>query len=60
MSTPGTAAQPFTLLRTKLHQPHMCPEWVRRLEKRLKQGLDRKLTLVSAPAGFGKSSLVAS
>jgi LuxR family maltose regulon positive regulatory protein len=62
MSTPGTAAQPFTLLRTKLHQPQIRPEWVRRprLEKRLKRGLDRKVTLVSAPAGFGKSSLVAS
>jgi len=62
MSTPGTAAQPFTLLRTKLHQPQVRPEWVRRLrlEKRLNQGLDRKVTLVSAPAGFGKSSLVAS
>ena len=62
MSTPGIAAQPFTLLRTKLHQPQVRSDWVRRprLEKRLDQGLDRKLTLVSAPAGFGKSSLVAS
>ena len=62
MSTPGIAPQPFTLLRTKLHTPQVRSDWVRRprLEKRLKQGLDRKLTLVSAPAGFGKSSLVAS
>jgi len=62
MSTPGIAAQPFTLLRTKLHIPQVRSDWVRRprLEKRLDQGLDRKLTLVSAPAGFGKSSLVAS
>jgi LuxR family maltose regulon positive regulatory protein len=62
VSTPGIAPQPFTLLRTKFHTPQVRSDWVRRphLEKRLKQGLDRKLTLVSAPAGFGKSSLVAS
>jgi LuxR family maltose regulon positive regulatory protein len=62
MSTPGIAPQPFTLLRTKFHTPQVRSDWVRRprLEKRLDQGLDRKLTLVSAPAGFGKSSLVAS
>jgi LuxR family maltose regulon positive regulatory protein len=62
MSRQGTTAQPFTLLRTKLHTPQVRSDWVRRprLEKRLKQGLDRRLTLVSAPAGFGKSSLVAS
>ena len=62
MSTPGTAPQPFTLLRTKLHLPQARSDWVHRprLEKRLEQGMDRKLTLVSAPAGFGKSSLVAS
>lgn len=62
MSTPGIAPQPFTLLRTKLYKPQVRSDWVRRprLEKRLKQGMDRKLTLVSALAGFGKSSLVAS
>jgi LuxR family maltose regulon positive regulatory protein len=62
MSRQGATAQPFILLRTKLHQPQVRSDWVRRprLEKWLKQGLDRKLTLVSAPAGFGKSSLVAS
>jgi LuxR family maltose regulon positive regulatory protein len=62
MSRQDTTAQPFTLLRTKLHTPQVRGDWVRRprLEKRLKQGMDRRLTLVSAPAGFGKSSLVAS
>ncbi|HSR32667.1 MAG TPA: LuxR C-terminal-related transcriptional regulator, partial [Anaerolineae bacterium] len=45
-----------------LHAPQVRSDWVRRprLEKRIDQGLGRKLTLVSAPAGFGKSSLVAS
>ena len=62
MSTPGTAAQPFTLLRTKLHTPQVRTDWVRRprLEEHLNQGLDRRVTLASAPAGFGKSSLVVS
>ena len=61
MSTPGTAAEPFTLLRTKLHKPQVRPDWVRRprLVERLNQGLDRKLTLVSAPAGYGKTTLLA-
>lgn len=27
--------------------------------KRLDQGLERKLTLISAPAGFGKTTLIA-
>ena len=30
-----------------------------RLDERLDEGLQRRLTLVSAPAGFGKSTLVA-
>jgi ATP/maltotriose-dependent transcriptional regulator MalT len=62
MSRQDTTAQPFNLLRTKFHTPQVRSDWLRRprLEKRLKQGLDRRLTLVSAPAGFGKSSLVAS
>jgi LuxR family maltose regulon positive regulatory protein len=49
-----------TLLRTKLHRPQVGQELVRRprLEDRLDQDLDRKLTLVSAPAGFGKTTLV--
>jgi LuxR family maltose regulon positive regulatory protein len=56
------APQPFTLLRTNFHTPQVRGEWVRRprLETRLKRGMDRRFTLVSAPVGFGKSSLVAS
>ena len=50
-----------TLLTTKLHIPQAAPEFVPRphLAARLDEGSKRKLTLVSAPAGFGKSTLVA-
>jgi LuxR family maltose regulon positive regulatory protein len=48
------------LLQTKLCMPPVRPEWVSRphLVERLNAGLDRKLTLVSAAAGFGKTTLV--
>jgi LuxR family maltose regulon positive regulatory protein len=48
------------LLATKLYIPPIRPELVSRprLIERLNAGLDRKLTLVSAPAGFGKTTLV--
>ena len=48
------------LLNTKLFIPSTRPERVSRsrLIERLNEGLHRKLTLVSAPAGFGKTTLV--
>ena len=48
------------LLTTKLFIPSPRPERVSRprLIERLNEGLHRKLTLVSAPAGFGKTTLV--
>jgi LuxR family maltose regulon positive regulatory protein len=48
------------VLVTKLFIPTARPELVSRprLLKRLNEGLDRKLSLVSAPAGFGKTTLV--
>ncbi len=48
------------LLRTKLYIPPVRPELVARprLIERLNAGLHRKLTLVSAPAGFGKTTLL--
>jgi ATP/maltotriose-dependent transcriptional regulator MalT len=48
------------LLTTKFYIPHIRPELVSRprLIKRLDKGLHRKLTLISAPAGFGKTTLV--
>ena len=48
------------LLHTKLYIPRARPELVPRprLIERLDVGLHRKLTLISAPAGFGKTRLV--
>jgi LuxR family maltose regulon positive regulatory protein len=48
------------LLTTKLYIPSPRPELVPRprLIERLERGLDRKLTLISAPAGSGKTTLL--
>jgi len=48
------------LLTTKLYIPPPRPNLVSRprLIKRLNAGLHRKLTLISAPAGFGKTTLL--
>ena len=48
------------LLATKLYVPPIRPELVPRprLVERLKAGLHFRLTLVSAPAGFGKTTLL--
>src|SRR5215468_7354561 len=52
MSTP--------ILATKLYLPRLRPKVVSRprLLERLNEGLHHKLTLISAPAGFGKTTLV--
>src|SRR3954467_6002149 len=52
MSTP--------ILTTKLYLPPCRPNVVLRprLVGRLNEGLHRKLTLISAPAGFGKTTLI--
>ncbi len=49
------------LIRTKLRLPFTPPNLVARprLQERLAQGLHGPLTLVIAPAGFGKTTLVA-
>ena len=49
-----------SLLETKLHIPTPRPGLVRRprLLDRMDAGLERKLTLLSAPAGFGKTTLL--
>src|SRR5438876_577546 len=48
------------ILATKLYIPPPPPKAVLRprLIERLNEGLHRKLTLISAPAGFGKTTLV--
>jgi LuxR family maltose regulon positive regulatory protein len=48
------------LLATKLYIPPVRPELVSRprLIERINAGRDRKLVLVTAPAGFGKTTLV--
>jgi LuxR family maltose regulon positive regulatory protein len=49
-----------TLLKTKLYRPLVRPEFVSRpqLMRRLDEGFNGKLTVVSAPAGYGKTTLV--
>jgi LuxR family maltose regulon positive regulatory protein len=48
------------LLATKFHIPAIRPEMVQRprLLQKLSTGLDRRITLISAPAGFGKTTLL--
>src|SRR5512144_1165971 len=50
------------LIRTKLHLPFTRPGIVSRprLQEQVAQGLYGPLTLITAPAGFGKTTLVAS
>jgi LuxR family maltose regulon positive regulatory protein len=50
----------YELLRTKIAPPRLNPHFVPRqaLLARLDAGLEQKMTLISAPAGFGKTTLV--
>ena len=50
------------VLETKLHRPPVGRKYVHRphLMARLDQNRDKPLTLVSAPAGYGKSTLISS
>jgi LuxR family transcriptional regulator, maltose regulon positive regulatory protein len=59
-SAPRTDSHPGVLIETKLHPPAVRKEWVERPEliKHLADA-DVKLTLVAAPPGFGKTTLVA-
>ena len=56
------AAERDVLLATKLHVPRLQPGFVARprLVQALDEGLARRLILVCAPAGFGKTALLAS
>lgn len=51
-----------TLIQTKFNPPPTNADWVKRpfLINRLNQNPERVFTLVSAPAGFGKTTLIAS
>ena len=51
---------PTQILATKLYIPPPRPKVVLRprLIERLEEGVDRSLTLISAPAGFGKTTLL--
>src|SRR6476646_6548289 len=55
-----TGSMPTPILATKLYIPPPRPNVVPRprLIARLTAGLHRKLTLIAAPAGFGKTTLV--
>ena len=62
VDSPGHAAVAgIPLLETKLYIPKRRPRFVSRprLIERLSEGIERKLTLVSAPAGFGKTTVLA-
>lgn len=52
--------KPDPLIRAKLHPPSIRASLVARprLQERIRQGLGRPLTLLAAPAGFGKTTLV--
>ena len=56
----GRAAEPDILLATKLDVPQRRPGLLPRprLLERLAGGMGQELTLVCAPAGFGKTSLL--
>ena len=49
-----------SILRAKLHRPPVAADAVRRIQlhELMDLGLETPLTLVSAPAGYGKSTLV--
>ncbi len=57
----GLPDEPDFLLATKLHRPQVAPEVVRRdhLVQQLAGGRTYRLTLISAPAGYGKSTAAA-
>jgi LuxR family maltose regulon positive regulatory protein len=61
IASPGHTVAGNPLLETKLYIPKWRPGLVSRprLIERMQQGIERKLTLVSAPAGFGKTTLLA-
>src|SRR5215831_5396996 len=61
MTEPGNARERGVLLAAKLHVPRPPPGFVARprLTARLDEGRSRRMTLVCAPAGSGKTALLA-
>src|SRR5215471_6657086 len=61
MTEPGNAWERDVLLGAKLHVPRPPPGFVARprLTGRLDEGLSQRLILVCAPAGSGKTALLA-
>src|SRR5215831_420924 len=61
MTEPGNARERGVLLAAKLHVPRPPPGFVARprLAGRLDEGRSRRMTLVCAPAGSGKTALLA-
>ena len=59
-SKTGEQNRSYPLIKTKLFIPPLRPKLVQRthLVEKLNRGANRKLTLVSAPAGFGKTTLL--
>lgn len=51
-----------SLLHTRIHRPKTCSDVIERVRlfERLNANLDNPLTLISAPAGYGKTTLVTS
>jgi LuxR family transcriptional regulator, maltose regulon positive regulatory protein len=51
----------FQFLRTKLHRPRVMAGWITRprLLNQLDQALEKPITLISAPAGYGKTTILA-
>jgi len=62
MITPDRITNPVPIIKTKLHPPFTRPKLVLRprLQEQIAQGLRCPLTVITAPAGFGKTTLVAS
>ena len=56
----GEQDRSYPLIQTKLFIPPLRPKLVQRthLIEKLNRTADRKLTLISAPAGFGKTTLL--
>src|SRR5690348_9490571 len=59
-SAPPAAAMPVSLLATKLFVPPARADLVPRprLFDRIRRGLAGRLTVIAAPAGFGKTTLL--